>query len=365
MLFERSWPLPILKHLHRLTDDCGVIQHATFWLPDYAQGYCVDDNSRALLVADQYFRLFGDETAHELMVRYLAFIHYVQHADGRVRNFVGYNRMYLEEDGSPDSLGRTIWALGQLSTIDEYYLAVPAREMLQRAWLNITPDAPPHSLAYTLLGICAVGKIERWREEARALAKPLADALLARYRAEHVPDWRWFLPELTYDNGRLPEALLLAGTLLQRQEMIDAALESLAFLNGVCYRQGILSLVGCHGWYPRGGACAPFDQQPIDAGGMVEVNIAAYRLTQASEYLSYAVRAMDWFYGLNLQQTPLYNAHSGGCHDGLHAHGVNENQGAESTIVHLLAQLSMYQLVPELFAPELPGLPAEEDAQIP
>ena len=362
MPYERAWPLPTLKHLVRLTDDCGVIQHATFWLPDYAQGYCVDDNSRALLVAHRYFRLFGDEIAHELMVRYLAFIHFVQRPDGRVRNFVGYNRMFLEEEGSPDSLGRTIWALGHLSSIDEYYLAIPAREMVQRAWRNINPDAPEHSLAYTLLGLCALGEVERWRAEARELAAPLADALLARYQAERTPAWRWYLPELTYDNGRLPEALLQAGALLHRRELLDVALESLQFLNAVCYRQGHLSVVGCYGWYPRDGECALFDQQPIDAGGMVEVNLAAYRLTNAPEYFEYAVRAMDWFYGHNLQQASLYNTLSGGCHDGLHTRGVNENQGAESTIVHLLAQMSMYQFAPELFAPALPGLPVEEDA---
>lgn len=354
---DTSWPLPTLKHLCRLTDDCGVIQHAKFWFPDYGTGYCVDDNSRALIVAWQHHQLFGDEVSHELMVRYLAFIFYVQRRDGKIRNFIDYSRNFLEDEGSPDSLGRTLWALGHVATLDEEYLAVPAREIFHRALPHITAASPPHALAYTILGLAAYGEGETLREEARALVRPLAAPLFERYQHTRSTEWDWFLPVLTYGNARLPQALLRAGQLLDSDALIDAGLRSLDFLNGVSFRDGYLAPIGCHGWYPRNGKCALFDQQPIDAGAMVEANLVAHRITRQARYQQDAVRAMHWFYGGNVLQVPLYNPASGGCHDGLHADGVNANQGAESTLAYLMAHLHLYAASPTLFAESLPEAP--------
>lgn len=356
----RTWPSPSLKHLCRLTDDCGVIQHAKFWFPDYASGYCVDDNSRALIVACQHHRLFHDDVSHELMVRYLAFIFYVQRRDGKVRNFIDYTRFFLEEEGSPDSLGRTIWALGHLATIEMDYLSVPAREMFHRALPHLRPNSPPHSQAYGILGLCAYGQRDELRQEAQRLVRPLVGSLYERYQDTRSDEWNWFLPLLTYGNARLSESLLRAGQLLDSDEIITAGLRSLDFLNGIVYRDDYLSVIGCHGWYPQNGACALFDQQPIDAGGMVEVNLVAYRITQERKYLELAITAMDWFYGRNILNIPLYNPHSGGCYDGLHAQGTNSNLGAESTLVYLMAQLHLYAQAPELFTSSLPEMTAED-----
>jgi uncharacterized protein YyaL (SSP411 family) len=171
---------------------------------------------------------------------------------------------------------------------------------------------------------------------------------------------------LTYGNARMPEAMLRAGQLLGRDELFETALTALNFLNGVSFRDGYLSVVGCHGWYPQGGQCALFDQQPIDAGGMVEANLTAYRITHQETYFDYAIRAMDWFYGNNILQMPVYNTQSGGCHDGLHSQGVNENQGAESTVAYLMAQLHMYEEAPHLFDVSLSdGPPPDDNNQIP
>ena len=362
---KRSWPPPTLKHLCRLTDDCGVIQHAKFWLPDYSTGYCVDDNSRALIVARNYYQLFGDEVAHELMVRYLAFIFYVQRGDGKVRNFIDYSRNFLEEEGSPDSLGRTLWALGHITTIGEEYLSVPAQEMFHRALAHLAPDMAAHALAYGTLGLCAYSEHPDRQEEARRLVRPLVARLLALYRETSSDDWQWFLSALTYANPRLAQAMLHAGQLLDNMELIDVGLESLHFLNTVLYREGLLMPVGCHGWYPRGGHCAVFDQQPIDAGSAAEANLAAYRLTGEARYLDYAGIAMDWFYGLNIHRMPVYNAQSGGCYDGLQAAGINANQGAESTLAYLMATLQLYQVVPHLYELAMPEEPEESDKPMP
>ncbi|HEX2951473.1 MAG TPA: glycosyltransferase [Armatimonadota bacterium] len=348
-MLERAWPLPSLQHIKRLTDDCGIIQHAKFWLPDYANGYCVDDNSRALIAAHLFHDLFGEKSARDLLVRYLAFIYYVQKRDGKVCNFINYSRAYLEDEGSPDSLARTIWALGTISTRTEVYLAIPAQEMFKRAIVHLTPTSPPHALAYGLLGLCAYGPHDLLASTTREYAATLADALLNHYRLTRAEGWEWFSPALTYGNARMPEALLRAGILLDRDDLRDAGITTLNFLNSICFRDDYLSVVGCHGWYPLGGQCALFDQQPIDAGGMVEANLVAYRYMRQDRYFENAVRAMDWFYGKNILGVSLYDEWSGGCHDGLHTQGVNENQGAESTVTHLMAQLRLYQEAPQLF----------------
>jgi len=360
-MMKQSWPPPTLKHLCRLTDDCGVLQHAKFWFPDYSAGYCVDDNSRALIVACNHYRLFGDEVSHELMVRYLAFIFYVQRRDGKVRNFIDYTRNFLEDEGSPDSLGRTIWGLGHIATVEEEYLSIPAREMFHCALAHLTPGVATHALAYGVLGLAAYGEHPERHGEARDLVRPIVANLLERYREGCSDDWDWFMPILTYANARLPQALLAAGQLLDSMELIDAGLQSLQFLNDVLFREGLLMPVGCHGWYPRGGQCAVFDQQPIDAGCTVETNLTAYRITRDARYLDYAGVAMDWFYGLNYHRLPLYHPGSGGCHDGLNAQGVNSNQGAESTLTYLMAQLQLYREVPHLFAVEMPETTGENE----
>lgn len=344
------WPAPDLRHLQRLTDDCGVIQHAKYWCPDYATGYCTDDNSRALLAALGHARLFEDDLSRELAIRYLAFLYFAQRRDGQMVNCVSYARQHQEAVGSQDSLGRTLWALGTAATDPDDGIAAPAREMFLRALPHLTPSYAPHALAYALLGLAAYGQCPACSADAVAHARPLAEALCAHYAREHRPEWPWPLPDMTYDNARLPQALLLAGALCDDTRCREIGLVCLNFLNRVTLRDGVLAVVGNRGWYPRGGRCALFDQQPIDAGAMVEANLAAWRLTGDTAYRATATRAMAWFYGANLINRPLYDPQSGGCCDGLHADGINTNQGAESTIVHIQAQLAMSGECPEYYS---------------
>lgn len=355
-MVERYWPFPTLQHVRRLTDDCGIIQHAKFWLPDYATGYCVDDNSRALIVTYLYYQLFHEEDVQELAIRYLAFLFYMQQPDGGMRNFIDYSRAFLDHTGSPDSLGRTIWGLGYASTFEEYHLAIPAREMFHHALQHVTPHSPPHTQAYSLLGLCAYGELPILREDACKILRPRAEIFLQEFHANSTQDWPWFMPVLTYANARLPHALLHAGQLLQNNALLDAGVTALNHLNDVCFQYEYLSLVGCNGWYPRGGDCAEFDQQPIDAGAMVEANLVAYDITKQQQYFDFAIRAMDWFYGNNIVKTPLYDARSGGCHDGINVAGINANEGAESTLVYLMAQLQLYRVAPNLFTMTMPEL---------
>lgn len=337
-----AWPDPTLCHLQRLTDGCGIIQHAKFRCPDYANGYCTDDNSRALIAATRYFGWCDDSEAAELMVRYLSFLRFTQNPDGSMRNFVSYGRTFLDEAGSFDCTGQSVWALGEAAACGLDYVAVPAGEMFRLAVPHVSADFPPHSLAYALLGICAYGQRGEFREAARLAARPLADALFGYYRRERADGWEWFLSILTYASARLPQALLCCGLLLEDEVLLTAGLRSLDFLRHETVCEGLFSPVGCHGWYPRGGMRAEFDQQPIDSGAMVEACITAFEVTGKACYWDDALCAMGWFFGNNALGLSLYDEESGGCHDGLHSTGVNENEGAESTIVYLLALLAVH-----------------------
>lgn len=273
------------------------------------------------------------------MEHYLAFLHYTQRADGRMRNFVSFARTFLDECGSQDCQGQALWAFGEASVYPKDTVAHLAAEMFRALLPHITVDLAPHSLAYALLGITAHAQYDR--KYAQCAARPLADALHEHYLRARAHGWEWFLTILTYANARLPQALLLAGELLDDQALRETGLRTLDFLRRETFRDDRFSPVGCHGWYPRGKARAEFDQQPIDAGAMVEACLTAHRMTQHATYEDDALAAMEWFYGRNVHGLSLFDAESGGCHDGLQRDGVNANQGAESTIVHLLAQLAM------------------------
>lgn len=346
MINGLPWPSPTLRHLQRLSDGCGIIQHARFCCPDYSTGYCTDDNSRALIAVTRYNRWQQHDDADELMVRYLAFLHFTQHADGCMRNFVSYARTYLDSCGSQDCQGQTLWALGEASTSPRDAIAHLAAEMFRRVLPHVTTDFPVHSLAYALLGICAHAQYDA--DYAQCAARPLAAALQEHYLRSRAPGWEWFLPILTYANARLPQALLCAGQLLEDDTLVKTGLRTLDFLRQETLCDGIFSPVGCYGWYPRGQTRATFDQQPIDAGAMVEACLTAYQITQQTAYEADALTAMEWFYGRNVHRLSLFDAQSGGCHDGLQYDGVNANQGAESTIVHLLAQLALFMHRPDL-----------------
>ena len=333
------WPRPTLRHLQRLTDDCGIIQHARFCCPDYSTGYCTDDNSRALIAVTRFNRWSRHDDADALMLRYLAFLHFAQFEDGAMRNFVSYARAFLDTGGSQDCQGQTIWALGEASAYPQDSVAPLAAEMFRGVLPHITTDSPPHSLAYALLGIYAHAQYDQ--QLARGAARPLAAALQAHYRQSRQPGWEWFLSTLTYANARLPQALLCAGQLLDDASLVETGLRTLDFLRQESWCDDYFSPVGCFGWYPYGETRASFDQQPIDAGAMVEACLTAFQVTQQPAYQQDAITAMEWFYGRNIHGVSLYDAQSGGCHDGLQSDGVNKNQGAESTIVYLMAQLAL------------------------
>ena len=346
-LDKRPAELPPLKldHLRRMTDDTGMLQHALFTLPNYREGYTVDDNARALMVS-----VLADELGHsegaEIVSRYLAFICYAFNGETkRFRNFMDYQRNWLEASGSDDSHGRTLWALGTLlGRSNTPGLQSMAGRLFEQALPAILTTTSPRAWAFALIGIHEY--LRRYAGDRRAsqVREELAGRLLALYQANRADEWRWFEESLSYCNAALPHAVLMCGQSIPNSTMTDAALESLTWLANLQRDKtngGHFVPIGSNGFYKRGGVRARFDQQPVEAQAMVSACLEAHRITGDKNWYKEARRAFDWFLGRNDLNLPIYDPTTGGCRDGLHADRANENQGAESSLAFIQAVLEL------------------------
>ncbi len=346
-LDKRPGELPPLKldHLRRLTDETGILQHAIFTVPNYREGYTTDDNARALLVSTLLEEL-GHGEALEVASRYLAYVWYAFHAEtGRFRNFMDYQRRWLEESGSDDSHGRAVQALGTvLGRSNTSALQNMAGWLFEKALPAILDTTSPRAWAFALVGIHEY--LLRFAGDRRAgqVREALAGRLLTLYQRHRSDGWRWYEEGLTYSNASLPHALLLSGQGIPNPAMTEAALESLHWLAGLQRagpEGGHFVPIGSNGFYPRGGERARFDQQPVEAQAMVSACLEAFRATEDRRWRKEARRAFEWFLGRNDLHLPIYDPTTGGCRDGLHPDRLNENQGAESTLAFLQALLEL------------------------
>jgi hypothetical protein len=324
--------------LHRLTDDTGIIQHSIFTVPNYSEGYCTDDNSRALLVTTQ-LECLGNKTAAELGSRYLAFIWYAfDEKTSKFRNFMDYQRNWLEKSGSDDSQGRTLWALGTLLGRSSSM----AGWLFEQALPSILKTTSPRAWAFTIIGIQEY--LHRFAGERRAnqIREELSRRLLELYQNNRTDEWCWYEDSLTYCNGVLPHAMLKCGHSIQNSDMIEAGLESLNWLAELTRsEEGYFMPIGSNGFYQKGGTQARFDQQPVEAQAMVSACLEAFRVTGDMRWRKEARRAFEWFLGRNDLNSTVYDPTTGGCRDGIHPDRLNENQGAESTLAFLQALLEL------------------------
>ncbi len=346
-LDKRAGDLPPLKldHLHHMTDETGILQHAIFTVPNYREGYTTDDNARALMVS-ALLEGSGYKEASGLATRYLAFTWYAFNAETkRFRNFMDYQRNWLEETGSDDSHGRALWALGTvLGCSNTPTLQNMAGRMFEKSLMAILDTTSPRAWAFALLGIHKY--LGRFAGDRRAeqVQEQLAGKLLELYRINRKDDWQWFENKLTYCNAALSHAMLLCGYSMQNAEMTQAGLESLDWLANLQHadKEGRHFVpIGSNGFYPKGAERARFDQQPVEAQAMVSACLEANRMTGDKKWYKEAQRAFEWFLGRNDLHLPVYDPTTGGCRDGLHPDRVNENQGAESTLAFLQALLEL------------------------
>lgn len=338
---------PPVDHLLALTDDVGILQHATLDVPNRTCGYCTDDVGRALIVAcDVAARPETAEVGARLVRTYLAYLHDAQLTDGGFHGFMGYDRRWQDHAGTGDQVGRALWGLG-------YAEAHAPRPSWRKVASQVRARALPavggmrhlRSRAYAVLGLVRAlearpGDALAVRAELDASAAFLADA----YDESRTAEWRWCEDVMTYDNARIPEALLRAGTTLRSERYVRAGLEMLDFYAAVTLENGIFVPVGSAGWYPRGGVKARFGQQPLEAAALVEAALVALELTGEERWRRLAEVGHGWFLGRNVGRAVL--ACEGGCCDGLDEAGVNPNMGAESTLSYLASAIALARREP-------------------
>jgi glycosyltransferase involved in cell wall biosynthesis len=342
-----SAPPMQLSHLLSMCDDTGLLQHAICSVPDRSHGYCVDDNARALLVACA-LNAPGEQRLSETLTSRLAA--FVQHAwnpaQRRFRNFMSFDRRWLEELGSEDSHGRTLWALGECARSDANESRRQWAASLFAEALVVTEQfSSPRAWAFTLLGLDAYCGTLPTNLHARELRHLLADRLMALLTAVQTTEWVWFEEGLAYDNARLPQALIVTGTAISAPSYVAAGLRSLRWLMALqTSRDGIFRPIGSDSFGAKRVPPSAFDQQPLEATAAVSACLAAWRADGDVRWKADAARAFSWFLGTNDLSTPLIDVATGSCRDGLHPERANENRGGESVVSYLLSLAEMRRL---------------------
>jgi len=341
-------PAVNLDHLEVMTDDTGMLQHASFNVPRYEEGYCVDDNARALLLMTLVEEAGTNDPrlVRTLASRYLAFVsHAFNRPAGRFRNFMSHSRQWLEEQGSEDSHGRALWALGTVVGCS----ADPGRQSLSGALFHaalpaVSNFSSPRAWAFALLGIEQYLHAFEGDRNVQTAGRQIAERLHALFRRTNEPEWPWCENRVTYCNARLPQALIATSAWTGDESMAATGLRSLEWLMTIQRTaDGYFAPIGTDGFFERGMKAAAFDQQPVDACATVSACMHAFRATGDHRWSEHARRAFTWFLGQNQLQQPLYDPLSGGCRDALHIDRLNENQGAESTLSFLLSLMEMHK----------------------
>ena len=319
-------------HLLTLVDDVGIVQHAYGIIPNRETGYCVDDVARLAVVSLALARRGDEQAWTSILYRALAFLHAAE-GDGGMRNFMSYDRRWLDEPHLGDHVGRAVWALGEiLGTAWIPAVVEPTSHLLERLVSALAGEVPLRTAAYAVLGLARLDP-DRLEPDARRQLERFTAQLADAHRDNASEDWNWFEGELSYDNARLPQALLRGAAALGRDDLTERGLESLRWLGDECgLEDDFLRLPGHRG--RRRGEPAPGagDEQPLDAAALVEAELVAFTITHQAGHGVRARRAFEWFLGRNRLHLPLYDFATGGCSDGLGAEGLNRNEGAESTL---------------------------------
>jgi glycosyltransferase involved in cell wall biosynthesis len=336
-----------LGHFLSMCDDTGLFQHAVRSVPDRSHGYCVDDNARALLVACALNTPGEQRLPEVLTARLAAFVQHAWNPDTRrFRNFMSFDRRWLEDTGSEDSHGRTLWALGECARSD----ASPSRRrwaatLFAEALPTVERFSSPRAWAFTLLGLEAYCVVVADDSRARDVRHVLAERLMTLLSSVETNDWVWFEEGLSYDNARLPQALIATGISIAAPLYIAAGLRSLRWLMSLqTSGAGVFRPVGSDSFGEQRKPPRAFDQQPLEAAAAISACLAAWRADGDVRWKADAARAFEWFLGSNDLSSPLIDLETGSCRDGLHPDRVNENKGGESVVSYLLSLTEIRQL---------------------
>ena len=288
---------------------------------------------------------FGEYKQLKLIKTYLDYIKYVQGKDGKLYNYVDKHKIINFKEWSEDAHGRALYALGYITALKSVPpdIKKQAKDILLKALHPVKKVLSLRSLAFSLVGIYYYNK-NNYSEENITEIKRLADYLVSLYKASSDEGWKWFEDRLTYSNSRLPEALFYAYLATKEQKYLDTAKESMDFLISKTFHNDVFAPIGHDGWYIKGKEKAYYDQQPVDAGCMVQALVLAYKTTNERKYIKYASSAFHWFLGRNFLQQMVYDEGTGGCFDGIGKSAVNINRGAESTLAYLTARLCVLSI---------------------
>lgn len=335
-----------LSHLKTMTDDTGLLQHAKYMTPNFHHGYCVDDNARGLIAITKYYSLRKDKGVLPLIQKYLAFLYYAFNQDnGRFRNFMSYDRRWMELAGSEDSHARALWGLG--ITVKEAPDS-SIRNMAMRLFLESLPVVEhftsPRAWGFTVLGLQSYLSVYEGDISARKIRNELALKIYELFKNNITENWHWCEGTATYANAVLPHSLIVAGKSMFNQEMYETGIKALEWLLKVqTAPEGHLSVIGNNGWLDKNGNRSMFDQQPIEVKSLIDACLDTYIETGDKKWFKESERCLSWFLGHNDLGLPVCDYKTGGCGDGLESQGVNGNQGAESTLAWIISLINMHK----------------------
>lgn len=336
-------PPPIkLDYLISITDETGIIQHSKFATPNRGEGYTTDDNARALIVCTKHSKLDRTLEIVRLADIYLSFLYHMQMKDGRLHNYLGYDRRFLDDVGSDDSLGRTLWACGCVinSNLSEEKKLL-SKEIFDKALPHAINSTSPRTKAFAVLGLSLYQSTYPKDQTLSRTMLKLTKQLLIMFKKESSVEWPWFEAYITYCNGRLPQALFEAYKHTRNANHLQVAMDSFDFILKTQMNNNIFTPIGNNGWYKKGGSRALYDQQSVEASCMTETALTAFRATHNCNFRSVAKIIFEWFLGKNTKGLWVYNPNTGGCYDGITPEGLNLNQGAEAITTYLSARLDL------------------------
>lgn len=327
-------------HIFHMTDDTGMFQHCKYGVPDPTKGYTTDDNARALIMAVMLYHNKSEEKYLKLIYTYTSFLLNAQNDEGKFKNFMNYDRQFIEKEGSEDCFGRCLWALGYTVSDSKVpnNIKLTCKHMLTKALKNCAHIKFLRGKAYSIIGL-------QYIDDPKKYIRPLAESILEKYNHSKDEKWKWYEDDITYSNSILPWSMFVGYEILGEEKFLDCAEESLKFLENITFKNWYYKPVGCNGWLNRGEETAKYDEQPVEAAETSLTYITAYKLTNNIDYLNKAKQCHAWYKGENSKGKSLVDSENGGCYDGITENGMNLNEGAESLVSYFISSLALNEYI--------------------
>jgi len=334
--------MDFVDYLTAFTDDVGIFQHSKYGVPDRNHGYTTDDNARALILAVMLYEKFKKESYLKLINKYLSFVLHALNDNGMFKNFMSYQRAFLEEQGSEDCFGRCLWALGRsiASPSVPKNIKNTCNFILRKASKNIETITYPRAKAYIIVGLSYL----KDSKEMLAHVENLSMSLIEQYKICKDENWHWFEDNITYGNAFFPRALFHAYKLLGKECYLETAKESMDFLESIVMKPHFFKPIGCNGWLVKGKSPAAYDEQPIEACEMLCTYMDYYEATKDKQYLHKALKCFTWYKGKNSKNLFLIDKENNACYDGITENGLNLNGGSESIISYGIAVMEISRI---------------------